>query len=113
VITRSGRAIFYRCKTFAPAPQGSMGPNGSLAREVAHSFSYYREKLGGKGIGSILLRCTSVSSEEISDQLADQCDHIQPLKLSDGIELADGVQFDDDAAQRLAPAIGAAIARTG
>jgi hypothetical protein len=114
VITRSGRTIFFRCKTFAPAADGTSGPNGSLAREVAHSFSYYREKLRGGGIGSILLRCTSISSEEVSKQLAGlECDRIQPLKLTENLELADGVQLDDAAAQRLAPAIGAAIARAG
>jgi hypothetical protein len=114
VITRDGQVIFYRCKTFAAAADGSPGPNGSLSREVAHSFAYYREKLGGEGIGSVLLRSTSVSNEEVAEQLAGlECEHIRPLQLADTVELAEGVQLDDAAAQRLAPAIGAAIARTG
>ena len=114
VITRAGRAIFFRCKTFVPSANGSTGPNGSLAREVAHSFSYYREKLGGEGIGTTLLRSTSVSNDEIAAQLSKlECGSIQPLDLTDRVELANGVHLDDAEAQRLAPAIGAAIAREG
>lgn len=113
VITRAGQVIFYRCKTFAVAVDGSNGPNG-LAREVGNSFSYYREKLGGRGIGSILLRAASGRGEDIAIQLARLgCDRIRMLKLDDSIDLGQGVPFDDAAAQRLAPAIGAAIARSG
>lgn len=114
VIVRGGQVIFYRCKTFAAAADGSPGPNGSLARDVAHSFAYYREKLGGEGIGSILVRSTAVPNDEVADQLAGlECDRIRSIEISDSVELADGVQLDEDAAQRLAPAIGAAIARIG
>jgi len=114
VIARRGQVIFYRCKTFAAAADGSPGPNGSLAREVAHSFAYYREKLGGEGIGSILLRSTSVPSDEVAGKLGGlECGRILPIQIGEAVELAEGVHLDDDAAQRLAPAIGAAIARTG
>jgi len=114
VIARDGQVIFYRCKTFAAAADGSPGPNGSLSREVAHSFAYYREKLAGEGIGSVLVRSTSVPNDEVADQLAGlECGRILPVQLADSVELAEGVRLDDVAAQRLAPAIGAAIARTG
>ena len=114
VITRDEQVIFYRCKTFAMTADGSPGPNGSLSREVAHSFAYYREKLGGEGIGSVLLRSTSVPEDVVAEQLAGlECDRIFPIRPGDTVELAEGVQLDDAAAQRLAPAIGAAIARTG
>ncbi len=114
VIVRDGQVIFYRCKTFATTADGAPGPNGSLGREVAHSFAYYREKLDGKGIGSILLRSTSVPSDEVAEQLAGlECDRILPIQIGDTVELAEGVRLDEGAAQRLAPAIGAAIARTG
>ena len=114
VIARRGQVIFYRCKTFAAAADGSPGPNGSLAREVAHSFAYYREKLGGEGIGSILLRSTSVPSDEVAGKLGGlECGRILPIQIGEAVELAEGVHLDDGAAQRLAPAIGAAIARTG
>jgi len=112
VITRGGRVIFYRCKTFAPAVDGAGGPNGSLLREVGHSFSYYREKLGGEGIGSVLLRATSVSSDAVMEQLSGlDCGQIRALEFGDSVELGEGVKLDAEAAQRLAPAIGAAIAR--
>jgi hypothetical protein len=114
VITRDEQVIFYRCKTFAMAADGSPGPNGGLSREVAHSFAYYREKLGGEGIGSVLLRSTSVPEDVVAEQLAGlECDRIHTIRPGDTLELAEGVQLDDAAAQRLAPAIGAAIARTG
>ena len=96
------------------AADGSPGPNGGLSREVAHSFAYYREKLGGEGIGSVLLRSTSVPEDVVAEQLAGlECDRIHAIRPGDTLELAEGVQLDDAAAQRLAPAIGAAIARTG
>ncbi|NIM00247.1 MAG: pilus assembly protein PilM [Acidobacteria bacterium] len=114
VITRDGQVIFYRCKTFAASADGTPTPNGSLSREVAHSFAYYREKLGGEGIGAVLLRSTSLPNEEVVRHLAGlECERIEPIRLEHNIELADGVQLDNDAAQRLAPAIGAAIARGG
>jgi len=114
VITRAGQVIFYRCKTFANAGDGSPGPNGNLAREVAHSFAYYREKLDGEGIGSVLLRSTSVSMDEVAAQLAGlECGRVLPIEVGGRVELAEGVRLDDAASQRLAPAIGAAIARTG
>ncbi len=114
VITRGGRAIFYRCKTFAVASDGSSAPNGSLSREVAHSHAYYREKLGGEGIGAVLLRSTSVPNDEVALHLAGlECERIEPIRLNDTIEMAEGVQLDAAAAQRLAPAIGAATARGG
>jgi len=114
VITRDGQVIFYRCKTFAAAADGTPGPNGSLSRELAHSFAYYHEKLGGEGLGAILLRSTSLPNGQVSDQLSGlQCDRIIPIELGDTVELAEGVTLDHDAAQRLAPAIGAAVARTG
>jgi Tfp pilus assembly PilM family ATPase len=112
VITRRGRVIFYRCKTFAPSADGSGGPNGSLVREVGHSFSYYREKLGGEGISAVLLRATSVSTDTVMEQLSGlDCGTIRALDLGDSIELGEGVRLDAAAAQRLAPSFGAAIAR--
>jgi hypothetical protein len=112
VITRRGRVIFYRCKTFAPSADGSGGPNGSLVREVGHSISYYREKLGGEGLAGLLLRATSVPVERVVQQLSGlECGTVRTLELGDSIDLGAGVRLDAEAAQRLAPAIGAAIAR--
>lgn len=112
VITRGGRVIFYRCKTFVASPDGTPGPNGALSREVGHSFSYYREKLGGEGIGTILLRSTSIPNDQIAAQLSGlECDRIVPVQLGESIELAEGISLAEDVAQRLAPSIGAAVAR--
>ena len=78
-----------------------------LAREVANSFSYYREKLDGKGVRSVLVRSISTPFEEIAAKLAGLGCQAEPIDAARAIELGEGVQLDAAQAQRLAPAIGA------
>jgi hypothetical protein len=113
VILRQGRLIFFRCKTFgvdddAPAP----GPNGELVRELASSFSYYREKLSGRGIQAIFVRSLGVPYDEIRARLQEmEVGRIEPLDPLAGLEVGGGPALDAATALRYAPAIGAALGR--
>jgi hypothetical protein len=114
VIVRGGRLIFFRCKSFAVTSEKAPARNGLLRREIANSFSYYREKLDGKGIHTVLVRSVDLSREEIAEKLTgleiEQIDSVDPLGA---VELPAGVHIDGPAAQRLAPVLGAAALRTG
>lgn len=114
VILREGRPIFFRCKTFGvDDAQTAPGPNGELGRELASSFSYYREKLGGQGIRGIFVRSLGVPYEEIDGRLrgmgVERIDALDPLS---GLEIGNGRSIDPASALRYAPAIGAAAGRS-
>jgi len=113
VLVRGGRLIFFRCKTFAIDEAVHDGPNGVLAREIASSLSYYREKLGGDGVGKIFVRSVMTPFEEIARKLAGLgVTDVEPLDPHRGVDLGEGVSLDAATAQRLAPAIGAALGRS-
>jgi hypothetical protein len=112
VLLRHGRLIFFRCKTFALEDSPQRGPNGVLVREMASSFSYYREKLSGEGVQKIFVRTVSTPFEEIAEKLASLgVDQVESVKLNQAMELPEGVQIDEPTAQRIAPAVGAALGR--
>jgi hypothetical protein len=114
VILRRERLIFFRCKTYAMERRSVGEPNGVLAREIASSFSYYREKLDGAGVKSAFVRTTSTPFDEVERDLRSLgLEGVEPIDFRGSLDLAEGVQVDGDAGQRLAPAIGAAIGRTG
>jgi hypothetical protein len=49
---------------------------------VANSFSYYEEKLGGRGVGTILLRSVATPVEELQSSLAGLgVERIEPLDV--------------------------------
>jgi len=109
---RDQRLIFFRCKTFAIGDELPGGPNGVLVREVANSFAYYREKLEGRGIRSVLVRSASSPTGELSERLRELgCDDVELVDPTSRFEPGEGVTIDDSTAQRIAPAIGAALAR--
>lgn len=111
VILRAGRLVFFRCKTLGEDPAGGR-PNGELTREVASSLSYYREKLEGKGIGTLFARTVSGPPEAFADALGTIAPAlvvpIDPLAV---LDMRAAPEVDAALAQRLAPAIGAALAR--
>jgi hypothetical protein len=113
VIIRDEKLIFFRCKTFAVEREPAEEPNGALAREISSSFSYYREKLAGEGVGTAFVRTVGTPFEEIDSDL--RALGLQGVKLIDvesSLELADGVRYDRDVGQWLAPAVGAAMGRS-
>jgi Tfp pilus assembly PilM family ATPase len=112
VVVRKGKIIFFRCKSYTLGEQHSAAGNGMLTREVANSFSYYEEKLGGEGIGTMLVRSVTAPFEELSRNLAEL--GVQRVELVDplsAVKLAEGTSVDPDTGQRIAPAVGAVVGR--
>ena len=113
VIVREERLIFFRCKTFAFEGEQVAAPNGELAREVASSLSYYREKLSGRGIARLLVRSLGRPFDEVAERLRGlDVGKVEPLDPSSEYELQPGATFDPALAQSIAPAIGAAVGRS-
>jgi len=111
VIVRNGRLIFFRCKTLSPEGKAVNVGNGFLVREVASSLSYYREKLDGKGIESVLVRGLGVSVDEVAEKLRElDLAEVESIGASVDVDLAPGQRLDSALAMRLAPAFGAAAA---
>lgn len=111
-IVRKERMIFFRCKTYAVTDQPTSGANGVLSREVANSFGYYKEKLSGEGVTSVLVRSLSVPMEAIGEKLqAIGIEDIRSIDTSAVMKPAEGISLDGPSAQQLAPAIGAAVGR--
>ncbi len=112
VIVRDSRLIFFRCKSHAVSPAAEPA-NGLFVREIAGSLSYYREKLGGQGIGTLFVRSVATPIEELRSRLANlgvaRIDPVDPAAL---LALAAGVTLEPRAAQLLAPALGAAVGRS-
>ena len=109
VIVRGGRLIFFRCKSVGEEVTSANG-NGVLAREMAGSLSYYREKLGGRGLTTLLVRSLIGSHEEIARKLQQlELASVEPVRATDDLDSAAGL--DPALALRLAPALGAALGR--
>jgi hypothetical protein len=112
VIVRDERVIFFRCKTIAPGAASSDGDNGFLAREVTSSLSYYREKLGGTKIEGMLVRTVRTPFEEVVAKLSRlDLARIESIAPTAGIEMPPGGRLEQGVGLRLAPALGAAVAR--
>jgi hypothetical protein len=116
LIVRQEQLIFYRCKSYAIGNGGSGGapepPNGLFVREVAGSLAYYKEKLGGTGISAMLVRSVVGPIEPIRAQLGTLgVERVEPVDATLALDLGASVGADSDVAQRLAPALGATVAR--
>jgi len=115
LIVRGSRLIFYRCKSYG-AGNGTEGgeerTNGLFVRELAGSLSYYHEKLEGNGIGTVIVRSVASPFEEIREKLIDVgVKRVEQMNPAGAFTLDEGVTLDADSAQRLAPALGAAVGR--
>jgi hypothetical protein len=64
LLARGEWPIVVRTLTGAPAAQP-----GEVAREVAHTVLYYRERLGGTNLQQAVLRCTVLPPDEAAAQL--------------------------------------------
>jgi hypothetical protein len=112
VIVRDGRLIFFRCKTLAPDAEAAHGGNGFLVREVASSLSYYKAKLAGQGVDSVIVRSLDPSIEEITETLRElELVNVESIDAAAGVDLPSGHRIDQELGMRLAPAIGAAATR--
>jgi len=112
VIVRNERLIFFRCKTFSTESRPTNGSNGFLVREVASSFSYYREKLAGQGVEHVFVRGLHAPFEEIASKLDGlELPQVESIDPTVDLELPPGERIDARMAQRIAPALGAAAGR--
>ena len=112
VIVRDGRADLLPLQD-ACRPEGAStnGGNGFLVREVASSLSYYREKLAGQGIESVIVRGLDLPAAQIAEKLGElDLKQIESVDASVDVELQPGQRMGADLAMRLAPALGAAAA---
>jgi hypothetical protein len=122
LIVRKSRLIFYRCKSYAVGNGNNGGKSPAVDsqrahvlfdREIAGSISYYEEKLGGRGLGTIFVRNVASPLGEVESRLRELgVGRIEVVDPQSSLELGEGVRLDADVAQRLAPALGAAVGRS-
>jgi Tfp pilus assembly PilM family ATPase len=65
VILRDTDIIFYRCKPHTQATNGDS--QADVRREIYTSLAFYQEKLLGRGIGRVFLRCAGMPAEAIRE----------------------------------------------
>ena len=112
IILREGQLIFFRCKNYSYGGTQRETQKEILVRELAGSLSYYREKLEGERIGAVLVRTVETPFEDLVGVLqALEIENVESIDPLDHLGLAEGVTVDSQLAQRLAPAIGAAVGR--
>jgi len=110
VLIRDDSLIFFRCKSYSMGDAGPATPNGLLGREIASSFSYYEEKLAGTGVGTLLVRSTETPFETLAAQLQGlPVQRVEPIDLASAFRAATGGDVESGLAQRIAPAVGAAV----
>lgn len=109
VILRQSRLIFFRCKSYPDQEEALENWEALLRREVAGSISYYQEKLAGTGIGTLFVRCATRPLEALESCLGGlgvpNVLSVDPLA---GVDPGPG-RIESLVAQRLAPAVGAAL----
>lgn len=111
VIVRGESVVFYRCKSYSPAVAERAG-NGVFDRELGSSISYYREKLQGRGIGTVFVRTTAMPLSEVESSLyALGVERVVPVDAGRTLELSAASGLDLTDRQRIAPALGAALGR--
>jgi hypothetical protein len=111
-IVRGRCLIFFRCKTYAAGERGIGSMEDALGREVANSFAYYRDRLAGKGVGTVFLRSPAAPIDEMTERLlASGVGNVHVIDPTEQLQFSDGATLDVPAAQQLAPAIGAAVGR--
>jgi hypothetical protein len=114
MIMRADRVVFFRCKSYAGGEEAdASGRLAVMARELTSSFSYYAEKLGGSGVGTVFVRAVAPGLDEVIPVLerigiASVC----AIDAAEGLDPSAGRRFDPVDGQRLAPALGAASGRT-
>ncbi len=112
LLTRGARLLFYRCKSLALTDHEA-GSGGVVARELATSLSYYKEKLGGQGLEAVLVRSVArpiADLQEILGRLG--IERVVPVDPAAAVSSGDSSErLDPDVAQRIAPSVGAVVGR--
>ena len=114
MIVRADRVVFFRCKTYAGGEEDdASGRLAVMARELASSFSYYTEKLGGSGVGTVFVRAVSPGLDEVVPVLERVgVASVRAIDAALAVDPASSRRFEPVDGQRLAPALGAAAGRT-
>lgn len=114
MIVRGDRVVFFRCKTYAGGEEAdASGRLAVMARELTSSFSYYAEKLGGSGVGTVFLRAVSPGLDEVVPVLERiGIPTVRAIDAAEALDTSSGQRFEPMDGQRLAPALGAAAGRT-
>lgn len=111
LILRDTDVIFYRCKPHLTGA-GSGDPLADVRREIYTSLAFYQEKLLGRGIGRVFLRCVSLPldriRESVSAEAGGELEILDPLPL---VPQNGGPRLGPEEAAVAAPAIGAALGR--
>jgi type IV pilus assembly protein PilM len=114
MIVHADRVVFFRCKTYAGGEESD--PSARLAvmlRELTSSLSYYTEKLGGTGVGTVFVRAVSPGLDEVVPLLSRiGVTSVQPIDAAESFDPASSRRFEPLEGQLLAPALGAAAGRT-
>jgi hypothetical protein len=115
LIVRDDRLVFYRCKSYAVADGEEAAPvsvEALMTRELTSSLSYWREKLGGERLSCVLVRAVNGAAETVPDVLGRLgVEAVEPVDPTRALGLPDGMRLDPAVAQRIAPAVGAAVGR--
>ncbi len=110
LILRDTQVIFYRCKPHVVAANGD--PLTDVRREIYTSLAFYQEKLLGRGIGRVFLRCTGLTAESIREaagaETGGDVEILDPLAV---VPANGSPSVSAEEAALMAPAIGAVAGR--
>lgn len=120
MIHRAGRLIFYRSKSAAAEEAGPDSEYRMLRREVQASLVYYQEKLAGRQLARVYMRSVGQDLPRLASLFEgapltarpEAIDARRIVKVTGRIA-AVGEERAAEILQRLAPAIGAALGRSG
>jgi type IV pilus assembly protein PilM len=114
LILRADRIVFFRCKTYAGGEEDdTSGRLAVMGRELSSSLSYYADKLGGEGVGTLFVRAVSPGLDEVVPVLERiGIASVRAIDAGSTLDPSLSLRFEPLDAQRLAPALGAAAGRT-
>jgi len=111
LILRDTDIIFYRCKPHLSGG-ASDDPMTDVRREIYTSLAFYQEKLLGRGIGRVFLRCAGLPlgplREAVSAEAGGEAEVLDPLAQ---VQLNGAPSLPPEEATWAAPAIGAVAGR--
>ncbi len=112
VILRDTDIIFYRCKPHLTTAEGDSLTD--VRRELYTSLAFYQEKLLGRGIGRVFLRCAGLPLAPIREaagaETGGEVEILDPFSL---VPRNGGPPLSEEQVAHLAPAIGAVAGRIG
>jgi type IV pilus assembly protein PilM len=112
LIVRGERLLFYRSKSFASGDDAPAAVDPVLNRELATSLSYYQEKLGGQAVATTFVRdVTAPPGARAGSLQALGLGTVVPVDPAAILATGGAARLDPLAAQRIAPAAGAAVGR--